>query len=220
MAAPTTKVILGRKIGMTQIFGENGEVIPVTVVKGGPCLVLSVGVKEENGYGAIKLGFEECKENKLNKPQAGVFRKLGFPPFKILKEVKIINPADYQAGQEIKVDIFQEGELVDVTGKSKGHGFTGHVKLWNFGRGRMSHGSKFHRRRASIGASGVQHVMKGQKMAGRWGNETVTVQNLKIVKVDKEKDLLFIKGAIPGPAGNLVLIRKAVKDISRKGLEK
>jgi|UniRef100_A0A7C3WV29 large subunit ribosomal protein L3 len=213
MAAPTTKAILGRKVGMTQIFGENGEIIPVTVIKSGPCLVLNVKTKEKDGYNAIQLGFERCKESKLNKPLLGIFKKLGFPPFKIIKEVRVVNASDFAPGQELKVDVFQEGELVDITGKSKGHGFTGHIKLWNFARGRMSHGSKFHRRRASIGAGGVQHVMKGQKMAGRWGNETITVQNLKIVKVDKDKDLILVKGAVPGPVGNLLIIRKAVKDI-------
>lgn len=214
MAAPTTKAILGRKVGMTHIFGDKGEIIPVTVVKGGPCVILNVRTKEKDGYDAIQIGFERCKESKLNKPQLGIFKKLGLPPFKIIKEVRVKNPNEFTRGQELKVDIFQEGELVDVTGKSKGHGFTGHIKLWNFARGRMSHGSKFHRRRASIGAGGVQHVMKGQKMAGRWGNETITVQNLKIVKVDRDKDLLLIKGAIPGPVGNLVIIRKAVKEIN------
>ncbi len=213
MAAPTTKAILGRKVGMTQIFGENGEIIPVTVIKSGPCLVLNVKTKEKDGYNAIQLGFERCKESKLNKPLLGIFKKLGFPPFKIIKEVRVVNASDFAPGQELKVDVFQEGELVDITGRSKGHGFTGHIKLWNFARGRMSHGSKFHRRRASIGAGGVQHVMKGQKMAGRWGNETITVQNLKIVKVDKDKDLILVKGAVPGPVGNLLIIRKAVKDI-------
>lgn len=219
MSAPTTKAILGRKIGMTQIFSENGEVLPVTVVKGGPCLILSVKTEEKDGYNAIQLGYEQCKESKLNKPQRGFFKKLGFPPFKIVKEVRILNPQDFSKGQELRVEIFKEGELVDVTGRTKGRGFTGHIKRWNFSRGRMSHGSKFHRRRASIGVSGVQHVMKGQKMAGRYGNELITVQNLQIVKVDKEKDLLFIKGAIPGPPGNLVIVRKAVKSL-RKGIEK
>ncbi len=214
MAAPTTKAILGRKIGMTQIFTENGEMVHVTVIKGGPCLVLNVRTKEKDGYDAIQLGFERCKESKLNKPQLGIFKKLGLPPFRIIKEVRVKNPLDYTKGQEIRVDIFQEGEFVDITGKSKGHGFTGHIKRWNFSRGRMSHGSKFHRRRASIGARGVQHVMKGQKMAGRWGNETITVQNLKIVKVDKEKDLILVKGAVPGPIGNLLIIRKAVKKLN------
>ncbi|PMQ00966.1 MAG: 50S ribosomal protein L3 [Dictyoglomus sp. NZ13-RE01] len=219
MSAPTTKAILGRKIGMTQIFTEKGEVLPVTVVKGGPCLILSVKTKENDGYDAIQLGYEQCKESKLNKPMRGFFQKLGLPAHKIIKEIRILNPNDYNKGQELRVDIFQEGELVDVTGKTKGRGFTGHIKRWDFRRGRMSHGSKFHRRRASIGAGGVQHVMKGQKMAGRYGYETVTVQNLEIVKVDREKDLLFIKGAVPGPHGNLLIIRKAVKSL-RKGIEK
>lgn len=219
MSAPTIKAILGRKIGMTQIFDEKGERLPVTVIKGGPCLVLSVKKEKEDGYNAIQLGYELCKESKINKPQKGFFKKLGFPPFKIIKEIRILNPQDFDRGQELRVEIFQEGELVDVTGKTKGHGFTGHIKLWNFSRGRMSHGSKCHRRRASIGVSGVQHVMKGQKMARRYGNELVTIQNLQIVKVDKEKDLLFIKGAVPGPVGNLVIIRKAVKSL-RKGIEK
>jgi large subunit ribosomal protein L3 len=219
MSAPTTKAILGRKIGMTQIFDEKGEVIPVTVIKGGPCLVLSVKTKEKDGYDAIQLGYEQCKESKLNKPLIGFFKKLGTPFFRIIKEIRILNPQDFDKGQELKVDIFKEGDLVDVTGRTKGRGFTGHIKRWNFRRGRMSHGSKFHRRRASIGAGGVQHVRKGQKMAGRYGNELVTVQNLKVVKVDKEKDLLFIKGAIPGPHGNLVIIKSAVKSL-RKGIEK
>ncbi|MCX7846145.1 MAG: 50S ribosomal protein L3 [Dictyoglomaceae bacterium] len=219
MSAPTTKGILGRKIGMTQIFSKNGEVIPVTVVKGGPCLILSLKVEEKDGYNAIQLGYEQCKETKLNKPQRGFFKKLGFPTYKIIKEIRIINPHEFKPGQELTVDIFKEGELVDVTGRTKGRGFTSHIKRWNFSRGRMSHGSKCHRRRASIGAGGVQHVMKGQKMSGRYGNELVTVQNLEIVKIDKEKSLLLIKGAIPGPPGNLVIIRKAIKSL-RKGIEK
>lgn len=219
MSAPTTKAILGRKIGMTQVFDKNGKVVPVTVVKGGPCFILSLKVEERDGYNAIQLGYEQCKETKLNKPQRGLFKKLGFPPFKIIKEIRVLNPYEYKQGQQITVDIFKEGELVDITGKTKGRGFTSHIKLWNFSRGRMSHGSKCHRRRASIGVGGVQHVMKGQRMAGRYGNELVTIQNLEIIQIDREKSLLLIKGAIPGPPGNLLTIRKAVKSL-RKGIEK
>ncbi|AZR74718.1 50S ribosomal protein L3 [Anoxybacter fermentans] len=204
------KGILGRKIGMTQIFTEEGEVIPVTVVEAGPCVVVQKKTKEVDGYDAYQIGFGEIKPKHVNKPLKGHFEKAGVEPKKYLREVKF--DQEYNVGDVIKVDIFKEGEKVDVIGTSKGKGFAGTIKRWNFHRGPMSHGSKFHRAPGSLGASTFPaRVFKGKKMAGRMGGKRVTIQNLEIVRVDPERNLLLIKGSIPGPKKGLVIIREAVK---------
>ncbi|QXM07311.1 50S ribosomal protein L3 [Crassaminicella indica] len=206
------KGILGRKIGMTQIFNEEGSVIPVTVVEAGPVYVTQIKTVEKDGYNAIQVGYEDKKENRANKPEKGHFEKAGVSPKKFVKEFRVENAADYKIGQEIKVDIFADGIKVDVTGTSKGKGTQGPIKRHNQARGPMGHGSKYHRGPGSLGASSYpSRVFKGMKMAGRMGNETVTVQNLEVAKVDVEKNLILIKGAIPGPKGGVVTIKESVK---------
>lgn len=203
------KGILGRKIGMTQIFDEEGNVVPVTVIEAGPCVVVQKRTKEKDGYEAVQIGFGEIKEKHLNKPMAGHFKSANVPPKRFLREIR--GEWDVEVGSEIRVDIFSPKEMVDVTGISKGKGFAGVIKRWGFSGGPASHGSMSHRRPASAGAQQPQRVIKGKKMPGHMGAERVTVQNLEVVKVDKEKNLLFLKGGVPGPKGSLVIIKQAVK---------
>ncbi|NLY86616.1 MAG: 50S ribosomal protein L3 [Tissierellia bacterium] len=206
------KGIIGRKVGMTQIFKEDGTVIPVTVVEAGPIVVVQKKTEEIDGYNAIQVGFGEVSEKRLNKPLKGHFEKANVPYKRYLKEFKVDNPDDYEIGQEIYVDIFEAGDYVDVTGISKGKGTQGVIKRHGFGRGRESHGSKFHRMPGGMSASAHPgRVFKGHRMAGRMGNERVTVQNLEIVRVDKDKNLILIKGAIPGPKKGIVTIKETVK---------
>lgn len=201
------KGILGKKVGMTQIFDENGNVIPVTVIEAGPCSVVQKKTEDTDGYTAYQIGFGKAKA--VIKPLKGHFDKAGVEPRKILKEFAYEN--DYNVGDEIKADIFQSGELVDVIGTSKGKGYAGTIKRWNFHRGRMTHGSKFHRTHGSIGSTDAARVFKGKKMTGRLGGERVTIQNLEVVRVDTERNLLLIKGSVPGPRKGIVMIREAVK---------
>lgn len=204
------KAILGKKVGMTQIFDENGALIPVTVVQAGPCVVLQKKTAETDGYNAIQVGFIDMPERKANKPMKGHFAKAGVKPKRHIAEFRI--EGDFEVGQEIKADVFAEGDKVDVTGTSKGKGYAGPIKRHGFGRGPMAHGSKYHRGVGSLGASaGVSRVLKGKKMAGRMGGERVTVQNLQVVKVDADRNLLLIKGAVPGPRGAVISIKEAVK---------
>lgn len=205
------KAILGTKLGMTQIFDEKGQAIPVTVVEAGPCIVVQKKTAETDGYNAIQVGFGEVKEQDLNKPQKGHFAKAQVKPLRYLKEFRVEDANAYQLGQEIKVDVFAAGDLVDVVGTSKGKGFAGGIKRHNFHRGPMGHGSKYHRRPGSAGAKGPARIFKGRKMPGRLGGETVTIQRLTIVKVDPERNLLLVKGAIPGPRKSLVTIKSSVK---------
>lgn len=205
------KGILGKKIGMTQLFNENGEVIPVTVVEAGPCVVVQKKTVESDGYSALQIGFGEKREGLFNKPIKGHFAKVGVKPMRYLKEIRVDNIEEYQVGQEFKVDIFEPGDHVDVEGTSKGKGFAGTIKKYNFQRGPMGHGSKSHRRVGSAGAKGPARVFKGTKRPGQMGSEKVTVQNLEIVKVDAERNLLVLKGALPGPKGSLVTIKTSVK---------
>lgn len=201
--------ILGRKVGMTQLFDEQGCAIPVTVIEAGPCPVVQRKTREKDGYEAIQIGFGHQKPSRVNKPLAGHFKKAGVKPSKYLREVRLDGEAvDYKPGQEIKVDIFNEGELVDVVGTSIGKGFSGVVKRWNFRRGPMAHGSMYHRRTGSLGATDPARVFKGRKLPGRLGHERVTVRNLKVVKVDPERNLLCVKGSVPGVKGGLLFIRK------------
>lgn len=206
------KGILGRKIGMTQIFTEEGRVIPVTVVAAGPIYVTQIKTVDTDGYNAIQVGYEDKKENKTNKPEKGHFAKAGVSTKRFVQEFLVENTAEYKIGQEIKADIFAEGSKVDVSGTSKGKGTQGPIKRHNQSRGPMAHGSKYHRGPGSLGASSYpSRVFKGMKMAGRMGNEQVTIQNLEVAKIDAEKNLVLIKGAIPGPKHGVVTIKESVK---------
>ncbi|MGL5440301.1 MAG: 50S ribosomal protein L3 [Filifactoraceae bacterium] len=206
------KSILGRKLGMTQVFAENGVIVPVTVIEAGPMVVTQIKTKENDGYEAVQVGFGEVKEKHVNKPLKGHFAKAGVGLKKVVRELKVDNVADYVAAQEIKVDIFEAGEKVDVIGTSKGKGFQGPIKRHNQSRGPMSHGSRYHRGPGSMGAaSDPSRVFKGKKLAGHMGHERVTIQNLEVVKVDVERNLILIKGAVPGPKKSLVVVRTAVK---------
>lgn len=206
-----TKGILGKKIGMTQIFSENGNVIPVTVVEAASNVVLQKKTVEVDGYEAIQVGYGEKKEQRANKPEKGHVAKANATPKRFVKEIRDVNLDDYELGQEVNVTIFNEGDAIDVTGISKGKGFQGSIKRHNQSRGPMSHGSRYHRRPGSMGAIDAMRVMKGKKLPGRMGGETVTVQNLEIVKVDAERNLLLIKGNVPGPKKSYVTIKSAVK---------
>lgn len=206
------KNILGRKIGMTQIFLENGDVVPVTVIEAGPVYVVQKKTKEKEGYNAIQVAFGDVKERRVIKPIKGHFDKANVAYKKYLREFKVENPDEFEIGQEIKADVFSVGDKVDVTGTSKGKGTQGVIKRHGFGRGRESHGSKFHRMPGGMAAGTYPgRVFKGHRMMGRMGNEKVTVQNLQVVRVDADKNLLLIKGAVPGPKKGLVIIKETVK---------
>ena len=207
------KAIIGRKLGMTQVFTPDGKVIPVTVVEAGPCPIVQVKTLERDGYTAIKLGFGEVSEKKLNKPQLGQFKKAGVAPQSVLKEFRFEDVTAYTVGQAVSCDVFKEGDKVDVSGVSKGHGFTGVIKRWNHHRLKETHGvGPVHREVGSMGAiSNPSKVFKGKKMSGQWGVENVTIQNLEIVRVDTERNALLIKGAIPGPVKSIVTIKDSVK---------
>ena len=205
------KAILGTKLGMTQIFAEDGKVIPVTVVKAGPCTVVQTKTVETDGYESVVVGYGDVKEKALNKPMKGIFAKANVAPKKYLREFRL-EEATLAVGDEIKVDVFEAGEKIDVSGISKGKGFAGPMKRWGLHRGPMSHGSGYHRGSGSMGAcSNPGRVMKGKKLPGHMGVVKVTVQNLEIVKVDTENNLILVKGAIPGNKGGLVTIRNSVK---------
>lgn len=206
-----TKGILGRKIGMTQVFAENGDLIPVTVVEAAPNVVLQVKSAETDGYEAIQLGFEDKREKLSNKPEKGHTAKANTAPKRFVKEFNGIEVAGYEVGQEVKVDIFAEGDIVDVTGISKGKGFQGAIKRHGQSRGPMAHGSRYHRRPGSMGPVAPNRVFKGKLLPGRMGGEQITVQNLQIVKVDAERNLLLIKGNVPGARKALLKIKTAVK---------
>ena len=207
------KGLIGKKIGMTQIFDENGKVIPVTVVEAGPCVITQKKTIENDGYEAVQVGFGDVKVNKLNKPMKGHFAKNDVAPKKTLKEFRLEDCSALNVGDIIKADAFEAGEIVDVKGTSKGHGTAGAIKRWNFSRLRESHGTGPNaRHQGSLGAcSSPSRVFKGRKMAGHYGHETVTVQNLTVAKVDAENNLIAIKGAVPGPKGGIGVIADAVK---------
>ena len=209
-----SKAILGRKLGMTQIFTEEGQVVPVTVIETGNNVVIQNKTTESDGYNAVQLGFGEIKEKHLTKPLKGRFDKAGVEPVKFIREMRLAAPSEYKVGDKIGVDIFEAGQLVDVTGISKGKGFAGTVKRHGFARGPMGHGSKSHREPGSTGAMISGHggrVLKGKKLPGHMGNERVTVQRLTLVKVDTDRNLLLIKGAVPGPKKGLLMIKETVK---------
>ena len=207
------KGLIGKKIGMTQIFNEAGNAIPVTVVEAGPCVVTQKKTMENDGYEAIQVGFGDVKVNRVNKPMKGHFDKADVAPKKTLKEFRLEDIESVNVGDILKADTFAVGDVVDVKGTSKGHGTAGAIKRWNFSRLRMTHGTgPNHRHAGSLGAcSSPSRVFKGKKMAGHYGHETVTVQNLTVAKVDAENNLIAIKGAIPGPKGGIVVIADAVK---------
>ena len=207
------KALIGKKIGMTQIFNEKGKVIPVTVVEAGPCVVSQKKTIENDGYAAVQIGYGDLKPHKVNKPMKGHFDKANVAPKKTLREFRFDDTDAYNVGDILKADIFESGEKVDVTGTSKGKGFSGVIKRWNFQRLKESHGTgPCVRKGGSIGAcSSPSRVWKGKKMAGHLGAEKVTVQNLLVVKVDAENNLIAIKGAVPGPNGGTVIIRETVK---------
>jgi large subunit ribosomal protein L3 len=202
--------ILGRKVGMTQVFDGSGNLVPVTLVEASPNVVVGLRTAERDGYRAIQVGFEEVAERRVNKPMRGVFARAGVKPRRVLREFRLGDGETFEVGQEIAVTAFRDGDTVDVTGTSKGKGFTGAMKRHNFGGQRDSHGvSLMHRAVGSMGASGVGRVWLGKKAPGRLGNERVTIQGLRLVRVDSERNLLLIRGAVPGPRGGLVVVRKA-----------
>lgn len=206
------KAILGRKLGMTQIFDENGKVVPVTVIEAGPCVVTQKKTIEKDGYDAIQVGFADIREKLVNKPKQGHFKKAGASLKRIIREFRLEDIAAYEVGQEIKADLFEAGEQVDVSGISKGKGFQGVIKRWNAHRGPMTHGSKFHRAVGSMGASSdPSRTFKNKKMPGHMGNVNTTVLNLKVAKVLPEKNIILIKGGVPGPNKGFVVIRNTVK---------
>ena len=206
------KAILGRKLGMTQIFDENGKVVPVTVIEAGPCVVTQIKTAEKDGYDAIQVGFDDIREKLVNKPRQGQFKKAGVPLKRILREFRLEDISAYEVGQEILADVFDAGERVDVSGVSKGKGFQGVIKRWNASRGPMSHGSKFHRAPGSMGASSdPSRTFKNKHMPGHMGNVNTTILNLKVAKVMPEKNLVLIKGGVPGPNKGYVVIKSAVK---------
>ena len=207
------KGLIGKKIGMTQIFDEKGNMIPVTVIEAGPCAVVMKKTIENDGYEAVQVGYGDVKVTKLNKPMKGHFDKAGVAPKKVLKEFKLADASSVNVGDILKADIFAAGDIVDVCGTSKGKGTAGAIKRWNFARLRESHGTgPVGRHAGSLGAcSTPSRVYKGKKMAGHLGTERVTVQNLSVVKVDSENNLIAIKGSIPGPEGGIVVIADAVK---------
>lgn len=205
------KAILGKKIGMTQIFNEEGKAIPVTVIESKPCVVVQKKNLETDGYNAIQVGFGDVKEKRVSKPIKGHFKKAQLKPMKYLREFRLDNIDNYKVGQEINVDTFKPGDRVDVTGISKGKGFAGGVKRWHFNRGPMGHGSMYHRRPGSLGATDPARVFKGRKLPGRMGGERVTVQNLEVIKVYPDRNLMLVKGAVPGTKNSLLLIKDTVK---------
>lgn len=206
------KAILATKIGMTQIFGNDGTLTPVTVLQAGPCVVTQIKTKENDDYNAIQVGFGEIRERLVNKPRKGQFAKAGVTVKRFLREFRFDNAADYSVGQEIKADVFSAGDKVDVTGVSKGKGFQGAIKRHGLSRGPMKHGSKYHRHAGSNGpATTPGRVFKGKTMPGHMGQVRVTVQNLEIVRVDTENNLILVKGAVPGPKKSLVMLKNTVK---------
>lgn len=206
------KAIIGKKLGMTQIFTPEGQLVPVTVIEAGPCTVVQKKTVETDGYEAVQLGFGEKKEKKVTKPEKGHFDKAGVSAKRVLREFRLAGAAEMNPGDTVSVEIFAEGDKVDVTGISKGKGYAGTVKRFGTHRGPMAHGSKYHRGPGSMGAcSTPSKVMKGKKLPGHMGVDRVTVQNLLVAKVDSERNLLLVKGAVPGPRGSVVTVKNTVK---------
>ena len=207
-----SKGLIGKKIGMTQIFDEKGMVVPVTVIEAGPCVVAQVKTVETDGYNAVQLGFGEIKSNKVNKPMAGHFAKANVEAKKHLREFRVDDVQNVKVGDEVKVDTFEQGDKVDVQGISKGKGFQGVIKRHGQHRGPMGHGSMYHRRPGSMGATSTPgRVFKGKKLPGHMGVQKITIQNLEVVKVDMDKNVLLVKGSVPGPKGAILKIKSSVK---------
>jgi len=203
------KAIIGRKLEMTQLFAEDGSVVPVTLIEAGPCVVTQIKTPERDGYSALQIGYGKVKDKNVNKPDKGHLDKVGKGYFRILHEVRIDQPSDFQAGQELMVDVFAVGEVVDVTGISKGKGFAGTIRRWNFQRGPAGHGSKNVREPGSTGnATFPGRVIKGKKMPGQKGNKRVTLMGLKIVDIRPDENLLIVRGAVPGSRNGIIYIRK------------
>lgn len=207
----TTKGILGKKVGMTQVFTENGELVPVTVVKVDSNVVLQVKTMENDGYEAIQLGFDDLREVLTNKPAKGHAAKANTTPKRFVREIRDVELGEYKVGDEVKADIFEAGDFVDVTGTSKGHGFQGSIKRNGQHRGPMAHGSRYHRRPGSMGPVAPNRVFKNKRLAGRMGGNRVTIQNLEVVRVDAERNVILIKGNVPGAKKSLITIKSAVK---------
>lgn len=206
------KAILGKKLGMTQLFNEDGVMIPVTVIEAGPCVVVQKKTTTTDGYEAIQVGFDDKAERKMNKPMKGHFDKAKVAYKKNLREFRLDDISSFNVGDVIKADVFATGEMVDVTGTSKGHGYSGTVKRWGTHRGPMSHGSGYHRGVGSMGAcSDPSRVYKGKKLPGHYGNVKKTIQNLYVAKVDGERNLILVKGGVPGPKGGLLVVKEAIK---------
>lgn len=210
------KAILGKKLGMTQKFLPDGRLVPVTVILAGPCTVVQKKTIEKDGYESIQVGYDTLNEKRaqklVNKPDTGHFKKAGVAPARHLREFRLDNAAEYEVGQSIGVSVFEAGDKIDVTGTSKGHGFTGVIYRWNQSKGPMAHGSKYHRGVGSMGAnSDPSRVFKNKHMSGHYGVERVTVQNLEVVEVDAERNLLLVKGAVPGPVNSLLFVRNTCK---------
>lgn len=206
------KALVGKKLGMTQLFDANGNVVPVTVIEAGPCVVAQKKTTENDGYEAVQIGFGDMKASKVNKPMKGHFAKGDVAPKKVLREFRLDDTSALNVGDIIKVDVFAEGDSVDVRGTSKGKGYAGVIKRWNFARLKESHGTgPVHRHGGSLGVIDPARIFKGKKMAGHLGNERVTVQNLSVVKVDAEKNIIAVKGAVPGPKGGIVVLFDSVK---------
>lgn len=210
------KGILGKKIGMTQVFAKDGKLIPVTVVSVEPNVVMQIKTKETDGYEAIQLGFATKKEKHSTKAEMGHAKKANAAPKRFLKEIKGVEVSNYELGQEIKGDVFEAGEIVDVTGTSKGKGFQGVIKRYNQSRGPMGHGSQYHRGVGSMGTLRPMRVFKGKKLPGHMGNETVTIQNLEVVAIDLDENVILIKGNIPGPKNSFVVIKSSIKNPDAK----
>ena len=209
------KAIIGKKIGMTQIFDEKGLVIPVTVIEAGPCIVAQVKTIETDGYNAIQLGYGDVKENRINRPEKGHFTKAKLALKKHLREFRVSEVADVTVGNEIKADVFEAGDKIDVQGTTKGKGFQGVIKRHGQSRGPMGHGSMYHRRPGSMGSTSTPgRVFKGKKLPGHMGNVTVTIQNLKVVRVDLDKNCILVKGSVPGNKGAILKIKNATKALA------
>jgi large subunit ribosomal protein L3 len=206
-----TKGILGKKLGMTQVFTPEGLMIPVTVIQAGPCVVLQKKDQENDGYEAIQIGFEDKKERRAIKPELGHAKKANSAPKRYVREIRGVNVAEFEVGQELKADLFTAGEFVDVTGTSKGKGFQGVIKRHNQSTGPMTHGSRYHRGPGSMGSIAANRVFKGKKLPGHMGSETITLQNLEVIRVDVERNVLLVKGSIPGPKNSYVNVKAAVK---------
>ncbi|MFD0716735.1 50S ribosomal protein L3 [Paenibacillus sp. GCM10027626] len=205
------KGILGKKLGMTQVFTAEGNVIPVTVIEAGPNVVLQKKDQENDGYEAIQIGFSDKKEKRATKPEIGHAKKAETAPKRYVREIRGINIGEYEVGQVIKADLFAEGEFVDVTGISKGKGFQGTIKRWGQSRGPMTHGSRYHRGPGSMGSIQANRVPKGKHLPGHMGNDTITIQNLEVIRVDAERNVLLVKGSIPGAKNSFVKVKSTIK---------